>query len=267
MAEITKKKQIFRFFGSYSYQSSLWHLEQDEIAHMSKVLKHKTGDVIELCNGTGLVSTVVLKSIEPFAYELETTYHYAKKRCEICLVVEEDLSKDISFLVPLLTELAVNRLYFTVPSKKNVTKHFTDRVFKLSVSSLKQTKCPHMLRTHIFKGSDEYTDYICNIKDHSSKVVVLDINARRRLTDILSKFYEKRTDDVAYDRAFSRYFFCIGGKSGFSDKTRKKLADFDQASMSEQILKVNTAILSTAVLAAHVFKENEKDNILSMSSV
>ena len=183
---------------------------------------------------------------------------------KISIFVDGDINKDASVLIPTLSELSINQLLWKTSTKQSMhrSNKQKQRLQKIAFSSLKQTKSPYLIDLYSFNKNTEFEQYIeAHRKNTKSLVLVLDITAETTLIDVLMKktgflinTHKKDHQSKSSYHRYDHYIFCLGGRSGFTNANLQILSSFLRVNLGKQILKVNTAIISCAVLAKELIR-------------
>lgn len=135
---------VERFYLLQNYEKgSTLALEDTERHHLVNVLRMQVGDVVELVNGQGALSTAKLVEINKkntLLQILETTQS-PKPACEIVLAQALPKLNRLEFLVEKGTELGMTQLWLfpgARSEKKELTLQQQQRLNLLSIAAMKQ---------------------------------------------------------------------------------------------------------------------------------
>ena len=229
-------RHMFRFFADYDPHQG-WKVPADEVRHMSKVLRFKAGQKVELCDGKGRIALMRIHHLEGSSMEAteESFNEYEPCLPYISLYVMSDISSELArSLLPPLTELGVNRVRWSVSSKRALSSSYKQRLHRVAVAAIKQSKAPFMV--HLDPRISLVDDLEATKGDISC---VLDPDAEISLSDFL--FQERKSSQRSWS-------FYIGGAGGWSEEHIELLGAFPKAHLGPYVLRVPTALTSTAAL-------------------
>ncbi|MCX7954336.1 MAG: 16S rRNA (uracil(1498)-N(3))-methyltransferase [Bacteroidales bacterium] len=214
-------------------------LRDEEFNHCIKTLRHKVNDIVLVTNGRGTLAECKIITITKNEAILNIINKEDQTKNNIKINVYVGIPKRneaISFIVEKLTELQVDEINFIITKNCERLKINLERLTKIAISSLKQSKntfLPNIngpIRFHetIKKISDENTYILCNYEG-----------------DKLNNIVSKLTHNVL--NVF------IGPEGGFSAEeiSIMKNYNFLELKLSATILRTETAcIVATALLKA-----------------
>ncbi|MCY4443460.1 MAG: RsmE family RNA methyltransferase [Proteobacteria bacterium] len=235
---VSEYKHVFRFFAHFD---GLWHIQPKELYHMSTVLKLSSGTVVELCDGKGHLAKVALKQVsrKDAHFDIITSSHHLKSdpRVSLCVASKVSLS-DLSEWIPPLTQLGVDTLSWINPTPLNTSAK--ERLHRVAISTIKQAKTPYFMNLSTETSlADHYTHH-----SNSCDCFVLDPQAPLPLIHHLMH--------LTPATPLKSLVFYLGGSAGFNKESRQLLKDVKAGTLSPYILKVSTALISTAALCQGV---------------
>lgn len=250
---------MFRFFASYHPQQG-WKVPAAEVRHMSKVLRMRAGEEVELCDGRGHVTRLRITHLKN---DHVTGEEHSLRRYEPCsphitLYVTADITSDLgSTLLPSLTELGVSRVRWSVSrssEKKIPSEAHRQRLQRVAVAAMKQSKTPFLVELEPRLSLAE------DLTQQSGICCVLDPDAPSSLVDFLVRGSKK--GKAAQQHPWTFY---IGGPGGWTEEHIKLLSSFPKAHLGPYVLRVPTALFSVAALARGVLGNSHNDAGLELS--
>ncbi|MDX1446180.1 RsmE family RNA methyltransferase [Lishizhenia sp.] len=134
LPELTKENKTFT-------------LPVEESKHISRVLRMKNGDEIQLLNGKGLVAVAAISDNNPKATRVEVLHleeHEAPKE-EIHIAIAPTKNNDrIEYFLEKATEIGVSKISLLLTDNAERTKVKLERFEKILVSAMKQSKRVHL---------------------------------------------------------------------------------------------------------------------------
>lgn len=230
-------KHTYRFLGVKNSEGE-WEISKDEYLHLSKVLRLKQDDEVELCDGKGTVCVAKIKNptksrcdFEPIS---ENYYEPPRKSFEIFVGALKPSS--LEGLIGPLVELGVFSItFFGQPGseKSRLSDKVRARCEKLVISAIKQSKNPYMPTINFVKSLQAT---ISKVED--SRHIVLMPGADLSLSDALS------------NSANPKLRIYVGGEKGWHESEIKVLNEIDaaQVSLGNSILRAWTAAVAAAAL-------------------
>ena len=232
-------RHTYRFIGSKNSDGQ-WEISKDEYLHLSKVLRLKTGDEVELANGSGLVANATIrnqtKSKCEFDVLSESFFEIPKKQYEIFIGALKTSS--LEDLIAPLVELGVASInFFGQPGseKSRLSEKVKARCDKIVLSAVKQSKNPYLPNVVFSKSLEMALD----ASDHSlSQNIILYPGAEIKLAEQL----EGTSSDLV------RIF--VGGEKGWHDSELESLSRIGviKVSLGDSILRAWTAAVTAAAL-------------------
>lgn len=137
-------------------------LDRDESRHCQKVLRHIPGDVIHTIDGKGNMFLCRIQSFEKDHTRmeiLETHPRWGESATTVRLAVSPLRLKDrFEWLIEKAVELGVNEIYPVICERtdKYKSKFKTDRIEKLILTALKQTKRSELPRLFPLMALEEF---------------------------------------------------------------------------------------------------------------
>lgn len=166
----------YRFFSNLINQASdeeqaLWQISTTELHHLTKVLRLKTGEVVEVFDGKGywgkgqiteITATEALVSTPSINHELQD-------KNSVGIAIGALRNQSMNEVLPFLVELGVNEIHIFM--QKNVAQYrisqsAQSRWQKIILSSLKQCKRNYLPCLHIWKDLSQMTSYLIKNFDH-----------------------------------------------------------------------------------------------------
>lgn len=230
-------KHTYRFIGTKK-SGGEWEISKDEYLHLSKVLRLKQDDEVEICDGKGTVCVAKIKNptksrcdFDPIS---EDYYEPSRKSFEIYIGALKPSS--LEGLISPLVELGVGSItFFGQPGseKSRLSDKVQIRCEKLVVSAIKQSKNPYMPALHFVKS---LKDVVSDV-DNSHNIALIP-GADISMSDALS------------NSANSKLRVYVGGEKGWHESEIKLLNDVNVVSVSlgKSILRAWTAAVAAAAL-------------------
>ena len=152
------------YFDSDLNTGEKYVLPEIESKHLCKVLRMKEGDLVALLNGKGKLAKSRISLAHPKKCEVEVIKadYFEKEPYSIEIAIAPTKNNDrIEFLVEKATELGVHKIIFLDCSNNERTKLRFDRLTKIAISAMKQSKRYHL---PILEGMVEFKAFIDQYK-------------------------------------------------------------------------------------------------------
>ncbi|MCY4380676.1 MAG: 16S rRNA (uracil(1498)-N(3))-methyltransferase [Proteobacteria bacterium] len=242
-----KYRYIPRFYGCY-LASTGWQIPPSEGKHL-KVLKIKSGEIIELCNGKGRearVRMLALPSRGELSFEVISENTSPPMRPQIQIYVIGDFSGEISRYIAPMTELGLS----TIGWLSNKKDQGVERWQRLAIAAIKQSKSPYFLQIKQRSSLEE-----CLAHDPEECRWVVDPSGPRFLADELVSWQRSvkgLSREKTEDKKHRLFTFYLGDRSGFKPKDMTFLCQEKRAHLGPHILRLPTAIQCVASLSRQI---------------
>ena len=218
----------------------------DEGKHMSRVMRIKAGDTVEVCDGSGLTYrgeviavtkndvTVHVGCGEPDASEPKTkVYLFAglSKGAKMELVIQKSVELGVTAVVPVETEFAVAK------------EGKPERWQRIAFEAAKQCKRPTVPKIYDAVSFDEA---VVMLKDLDASICAYEKERTVGITETLNKVSPGGTCGIF-----------VGPEGGFSEREIEKLAHdgVSVVSLGKRILRTETAAIVMLTVTMHCFGE------------
>jgi 16S rRNA (uracil1498-N3)-methyltransferase len=239
-------KHIFRFLGEIIPEENQSIVEQSEHHHLSKVLRLRLGDEIEVFNGLGSFALCKITEIskqKTKAAISKTTVHSRPKPLELLLsALKPATFEDI---LPSLIELGVTKIDIfrgNHTAKKTLHSKFIDRWQRISITACKQSKQYWLPEIQIHSDLEAALSHLTSKDVAADKPrFILDPDADETLIS-----------QLIGTRHLESPLITIGSESGLSSDESEYLKShgFKPVTMGQNILRAQTAAVAAAALAA-----------------
>jgi 16S rRNA (uracil1498-N3)-methyltransferase len=177
-------KHLFRFLGQPSSDDSKrWIIDQSEIMHIQKVLRLKSGEHVEIFDGTGQIATgqLEVESKECFV-NIENITKHKKQTATVELWVGALKPSSLDDLIPGLVEVGVD-VIVVFGQKGGDSGRINDKVLdrwqRIILSATKQSKRPFLCEIYSYDSLDKaLTDRL----QSTNQLFVLDPQAQISIT-------------------------------------------------------------------------------------
>lgn len=241
---------MIRFFAPYIEQTGI--LPEVESGHCCRVLRMKTGDIINVVDGKGNAFECEILNANPKKTELriisktEEPRHW-KPRVTIAVAPTKNIDR-MEWLFEKATEIGVDSIVFLKCRRSERKEVKTERIEKILVSAMKQSMKSFIPK---FQGMEDFKDYISSLPRKSgSEVRIMGYCSAEFPRKELTQVYEA-DDDV---------IILIGPEGDFTEDEVKLAveAGFIPATFGNTRLRTETAALF-ALCAIHTIN-NIKNN-------
>ena len=228
-------KHTYRFFADFT--ENQWNIDPADIIHITKVLRLKNGDAVEVFNGNGktAVGTINVISGKKVEFIPKQSKSFEKKDHVLAIGIGALKPGFIDDILPPLIELDVDEVHVflqNATAKSRLNEKVRERWNKITISSCKQCKRPFLPKIYCWQSAEEM---IANelISNFNSKFILIP-NADLPL--IKADGYQQNTIAI------------IGGEKGFSDSEESSLLKFgfQAVNLGETILRAYTAGIAVA---------------------
>jgi len=237
---------IYRFLAKFT--NDTWKIQDDELKHLRKVLRLKTGDLVEVFDGEGYFASGSLTTIDSQHASLSPENTVFTKPPEQKLRIAAGALKPglLDDLIPGLVELGVDEIdVFLQESndKKRISEKALLRWNRIILASVKQCKRPRLTKINVWKSLEDLIGDI-PLAEYENKIV----------------FQPNTSEDiVGMKLSHSSVFAVIGGEKGLEESELNILQSngLKFVSMGPYILRAVTAITaSAAILAVRINSKN-----------
>ena len=212
-------------------------LTDEEVHHITKVMRHKEGDNIHITSGEGKIWLCEIAGIEKkkTLCTIKETFTYKNEFSNFTFCLPLMKSNDrLEFAVEKLVELGITGfiIYSSVKGSSRGAK--LHRLEKISTAAMKQS-----LRA--FLPEFEYIDDLTGIFKNEGVKLVFEQSAENSLADFIHS--ELKSD--------TKYFFIIGPEAGFSEREEALFTDVTKLKLTKNRLRTETAAISAGVLLSN----------------
>lgn len=218
------------------------HFEDQENHHLTKVMRTKIGDTIEIVNGKGQLAKAVLESTDKRSSTLtvESVQTASQPSQQVILAQAIPKLNRLDFIIEKCTELGVTE-FWLFPGARSEKKDFSDnqleRVNALMIAAMKQCGRLFLPKLSILPPLKQW-------KDDGKTVFFGDIHPDA--PSFLSKWNALKPSGGAV--------FCIGPEAGFTDdeETYLKTLGAHGVKLHQNILRTDTAAIVSITLLNNV---------------
>ena len=231
-------------------EDRIYITDKDDVKHLSKVLRHRIGDVVEISDNrefeyeielTEIAADMACGSIiskrtfEREPYHRVTLYQGIPKQGKMELIIQKTVELGVDRIIPVFTERTV------VQDKGNFGKK-TERWQKIADEAVKQ--CRRGVIPAI-ENSISFEDVAEHMKSNDINIFCYEDENKTALKEIL------RSNDI---EGCKKIGLIIGPEGGFSEKECSFITEAGalSASLGKTILRVETA--SVAALAMLMYE-------------
>jgi 16S rRNA (uracil1498-N3)-methyltransferase len=171
-------------------------LTDDEAHHAARVLRHKTGDTLQITDGNGALFLTVITHINKNDIDLKITkksyFSYALTPSEIAIAPTKNLDR-IEWFTEKATEIGIKKIHFFIGehSERKVLK--LERLQKIVVSAMKQSLqfyCPEITFIDSFKKlipifGNDYNKLIAHLPMGSTPPLIHQIDKKHNKSIVL----------------------------------------------------------------------------------
>ncbi len=226
---------VYRFIGSRDAAKS-WRLSNDDVQHISRVLRLDVGDAIEIADGCGWVATAQIAAVSKnhCSVTVDSEALQPPSSTPIAVAVGALKPAAIDELIPQLVELGVDVL--AVFGQKHVAKFRTgpeqaERWERIVRASVKQCKRAWFPKIENYQDIDQ-----CIAAFADWRRLVLDPEANQHILDLADSQHGRPT--VAF----------VGGERGFDgdEMAQLSVAQCIPVTIGANILRAVTACSAAA---------------------
>lgn len=224
------------------------YFPEDESRHITKVFRHRVGDIIKAFDGQGKEFTLKLegKREKGIICRILTSKDYCEQKfADISIGIGLLKGNKMDYVIQRLTELGISEIFPVITNRtvRNISaqkeKLRQARWQKITIESSKQC-----LRHNIpvVREVTGFSDFISNSTDFDLKIILWEEENKVFLKDILKK-------NVATDKI--RVLLFIGPEGGFTLEEVKLAADsgFTSVSLGRRIIRAEgAAIVAMSIL-------------------
>lgn len=223
--------------------------DSSESHHLTKVLRKKIGDVVQIFDGEGLVSAVKITDLsDPHKVQAEIVSAQKLTRHDIELKIYPAILKAERFdwLIEKLTEIGVTSIHpiLTERTLIHIKSPQIDlkikRWEKIILSASKQ--CGRTVLPKIFSPIN-FTQAVDEINEKDMKLILWEGEEKNKLSDIAKNF--KLSDSPPSQTTIHLF---VGPEGGFAIQEVKQVTEsgFISISLGENILRAETAAIAAA---------------------
>lgn len=200
-----------------------------EAKHVSKVMRHKTGDKLFVTDGRGKIFTTEIvdskKDLSVTKIISEKVFHNSSKNIFFCLPLLRNPER-LEFAIEKSVELGITN-FFIYRGKRSVNKNIKlERLNKIAVSAMKQS-----LRT--FLPSILFSEDLYGVSNNEGEFFVLHQETEKKLKDVLINTKKNS-------------YFIFGPEGGFDISELEFFSNNDYYQLSVNRLRSETAVVAVA---------------------
>lgn len=218
---------MYRFYTHEKLEvGSAVELDSDELHHLTRVLRVRKGEKIELVNGKGQLGTAHYD--DPIL--LETVHTEARPERKLVLIQALPEKAHLEFILEKATEIGITE-FWLFPAERSKIQEISDaylsRMKKITISALKQCKRLHLPHIYPYHKITEFTDL-------SFKLHLADPEG--------SPFNPSKEESQG---------FIVGPESGFTSKEKtyfEKSCHAIPTTLSSNTLRAETAAIVSSYL-------------------
>jgi len=238
------------FFTTDQRDDALVTLGGDESHHISKVLRLRQGDLVELCDPSGRIFSAEIVSL---GKKVQLTIHHeigdVRKKSRTKLIVGQGAikTKNMELIVQKCTELGVDALcpYVGERSQGNVVQQYRgkgERWRRIIHEACKQSLRPEPME---LQGLASFTEML-SLLEHEEGVLRLLLWEKERQNDLTAchrALQESRT-----------VLLLLGPEGGFTEREVEQagLLGWRTIGLGERILRAETAAIAAVAIVQHL---------------
>ncbi len=231
----------------YYYPSSLAEseeisLQDQEFHHLTRVMRGKIGDTIELVNGQGALAKAKIRTIEKRQAVLHIKSCHQDPPPSYSFILAQAIPKinRLDFIVEKGTELGMTHLWLfpgELSERKIISENQHHRLHSIAISAMKQCGSLWLPQIEIKSPIHEWKSVDC-------PAFFGDVNPN---AEPLIKVLSRRD-------AAKKMIFFIGPESGFTDREEKKLREIGAlgVKLHPNILRTDTAPIVALGILTHL---------------
>ena len=208
-------------------------IDGDEFYHITKVMRHKTGDEIYVTNGRGKIYQTKLSSIlkTELKVEIKKEYSYENKFRDVLFCIPKLKSADrFEFALEKSVELGITN-FIVFASKRSVAKGTKiERWEKILLSAMKQS-----LRSYLPEVNE--IGSLAEIANMDGEIVLFEQNSEKNLRELKIKPDKK-------------YIFVFGPEGGLDEEELNLVGESQIYNLAENRLRSETAVINAASILA-----------------
>jgi 16S rRNA (uracil1498-N3)-methyltransferase len=225
----------FRFYSS-GLQLGTLTLDAEEARHITKVLRKRPGDEIEITDGKGNLAKAKISQIDNKSCRIEVSKieFFEKIGARLHIAVSPTKNPDrMEWLLEKAVEVGVDEFYFPITSRTERVKFKDERLEKIAVSALKQSKS--LYKAQINPPTD-FASLLKNLPQNTERFIAwLGVEPSPHLFQAMSKNKDA--------------LILIGPEGDFTEDEVKMAKDhhFKEVSLGDSRLRTETAALYSCI--------------------
>lgn len=232
----------YRFFiETPLHEQAMSFLEGNEYHHMTKVMRLREGDLVELVNGKGCLAHAIIERLEKEKAHCLIKKLTFQEPAEHPFIIAQAILKPASLelTVEKNTELGAESLWIFPAlhsEKKTLAEHQLERLYKHTVSALKQCGRLYLPEIKIFSSLAEI------LKIKSLQIFYGDVSSNAPALAHIKRDLSKKT------------LFLVGPEQGFHENEIEllKSSQAQGVSLHPNILRAETASLVASALLSSI---------------
>ena len=214
-------------------------LLDEEVHHITKVMRHNEGDKIYITTGEGKIWLCEIAGIEKkkALCLIEETLEYKNDFTgfTFCLPVMKSNDR-LEFALEKLVELGITNFIIYSPGKGSSRAPRLDRLEKIAIAAMKQSLRAFRPEINIFNSLEE----LFNTKGEK---IVFDQKSDKTFSEYVKNSMEKN----------SGYYLIIGPEAGFSENEYKLFTNVTKLKLTDNRLRTETAAVVVGTVIATIF--------------
>lgn len=219
-------------------ENNFIELFEDEFKHVTKVMRHTIGNILNVTDGFGNFYTtkILIINKDSVVANIVETKKYENRYSNVYFCFPRLKSVDrFEFEIEKLVELGITN-FIIFHSERTIPKgEKLERWNKIALSAMKQS-----LRTYSPKF--EYLKSIEQINRFEGKKIVLDQNGDGNLINYLQKIKDQSENKSIY--------FIFGPEGGLSKSEIGQIKNCQTLTLTPNRLRAETAVIATATIVA-----------------
>lgn len=163
----------------YEKEPEKGYLDEEESGHAVRVLRHKTGDVLQLTDGKGTLMEVKITDAHPkkCTFEIISSNTHARPSKYIHLAIAPTKNADrMEWLVEKAVEIGISELSLILCEHSERRVYKTDRLLKIAIAAMKQSHNFYLPRINELQP---YSKFLEGVTQTHKIIALLDNNAQQ----------------------------------------------------------------------------------------
>lgn len=230
------------YYSSSTIQNNIIKIDGDEFKHLTKVMRHKIGDIVFVTCGMGIIykSEIIGINKVDLTCGVIDKYNYKNnfEKIVFCLPILKSTDR-FEFALEKCVELGITN-FVVYKAERSIAKgNKIDRWNKIALAAMKQS-----LRSYL--PCIEFVNSVSEINNLEGNKILFD--------QLFSDSINNYADKISNSTNLSKHYFIFGPEGGLTENEINSFKNPKRLKLSSNRLRSESAIVYAAVILNSFFK-------------